>query len=137
MPNYSDVAVQAALKLGREPSISARDAWNYAAIKAFPNSESMQSKGCPRTTFLSVCASGALVDFPKSGIELNSANAGHARDCLTLLAQNPGYIAMEPRKLWDVVTHGSSKAYNQQMHVILGLARAGLLCQSSAIETKS
>ena len=137
MPNYSDVAVQAALKLGREPSISAREAWNYAAIEAFPNSESMQSKGCPKTTFLTVCASGALVDFPKNGTVRDTANAKHARDCLTLIARDSSYIEMDPRRLWEIVTHGSGKAYNEQMHVILGLARARLLRQSPLKDTSS
>lgn len=127
MPDYADVAVRAALKLRSGRPISAREAWDDAAIEVFPESASMQSKGCPRTTFLTLCASGAVKDLPGAGVVGDSENARHAKDCLELLAEHPGYARMPPRQLWRLVTHASGKAYNQQMHVILGLAKAGLL----------
>lgn len=127
MPDYADVAVRAALKLQGGRLISAREAWDDAAVEVFPKSPSMQSKVCPRTTFLTLCASGAVKDFPAAGEVGDSKNASHARDCLALLARHPGYVTMPPRQLWSLVTHASGKAYNQQMHVILGLAKAGPL----------
>lgn len=127
MPDYADVAVQAALTLRSGGPISARQAWDDAAIEMFPQSPSMQSKGCPRTTFLTLCASGAIKGLPAAGIVGTSENARHAKDCLALLARHPGYVAIPPRHLWNLVTNASGKAYNQQMHVILGLAKAGLL----------
>lgn len=127
MPDYADVAVRAASKLRSGHPISAREAWDVAAVEVFPKSTSMQSKGCPRTTFLTLCASGAVKGLPVAGVVPDSENARHAKDCLKLLAQHPSYMAMTPRQLWNVVTHASGKAYNQQIHVILGLAQAGLL----------
>lgn len=127
MSSYADVAVQAALKLRSGQPISARKAWTDAACAVFSESPSMQSKGCPRTTFLTLCASGALKGVPALGAIVDSANARHAKDCLALLAQHPDYTAMPPRQLWNIVTRASGKAYNQQMHVILGLHNAGLL----------
>lgn len=127
MPDYTDVAVRAALKLRSGRPISAREAWDAAAVEVFPESASMQSKGCPRTTFLTLCASGAVKDLPATGMVGTSENARHAKDCLALLAAQPSYAAMAPRQLWNLVTHASGKTYNQQMHVILGLAKAGLL----------
>lgn len=127
MPDYADVAVQAALKLCSGRPISAREAWDNAAVEVFPKSASLQSKGCPRTTFLTLCASGAVKGLPAAGIVGVSENARHAKDCLALLTRHPGYVAMPPRQLWNLVTNTSGKAYNQQMHVILGLAKAGLL----------
>lgn len=127
MPDYADVAIQAALALRSGRLTSAREAWDNAAVEVFPNSASMQSKGCPRTTFLTLCASGAVKDLPAAGIVGGSENARHAKDCLALLTEHPSYVAMSPRQLWNLVTNASGKAYNQQMHVILGLAKAGLL----------
>lgn len=127
MPDYADVAVRAASKLRSGRTVSAREAWDSAAADVFPGSASMQAKACPRTTFLTLCASGAVEGLPAWGIVRDSENARHAHDCLRLLAKHPSYLAMGPRELWSLVTNASGKAYNQQIHVILGLARAGLL----------
>lgn len=131
MATYADVAVLAVHQLGSESSVSAREAWKIAAAEAFPNSPSMQAKGCPRTIFLTVCASGALAGIAATGDVGDSENARHALDCLVLLGKHPSYVDMDPRKLWVLVTDGSGKAYNQQMHVVLGLAKAGLLRYSA------
>ena len=127
MPDYSDVAVLAVSKVYGASPISPRMAWANAAAEVFPNSVSMQVKGCPRTTFLTLCASGVVKGVPGGPAIRDSENARHAQDCLKLLAQHPSYVTMSPRKLWNVVTHASGKTYNQQMHVVLGLAQAGLL----------
>ena len=127
MATYADVAVLAAHQLGSVSSVSAREAWEIAAAETFPNSPSMQVKGCPRTIFLTICASGALAGIAATGAERESENARHALDCLALLDKHPEYVDMAPRRLWALVTHASGKAYNQQMHVVLGLAKAGLL----------
>lgn len=127
MPDYSDVAVRAAINLRSGQSISARKAWDDAAAEVFPKSVSMQSKGCPRTTFLTLCARGALKDLLPSGVVGSGENVRHAEDGLALLGDHPEYMTMTPRRLWSLITHSSGKTYNQQMHVILGLAKAGLL----------
>jgi hypothetical protein len=125
MQGYANVAVRAVSKLRSGDPISAREAWDRAAAEVFPDSASMQSKGCPRTTFL--CASGVVSGVTARDAMRDSTNARHARECLKLLAQYPNYISMPPRKLWDVVTNNSGKTYNQQMHVILSLAQGGYL----------
>lgn len=127
MPDYADVAVRAALKLCSGRPMSAREAWDDAATEVFPDSASMQSKGCPRMTFLTLCASGAVKGLAAIGVVGKSENALHARECLALLAEQPSYASMPPRQLWNLVTHASGKTYNQQIHVIVGLAKAGLL----------
>jgi hypothetical protein len=127
MADYGDVAVFAAKNLRGAVSNSPRECWGIAAAEAFPNSPSMRAKGCPQTVFLTVCEIGALAGVPASGELRDSENARHARDCLDLLYKNPSYMNMQPRKLWALVTRSSGKAYNQQMHVVLGLAKAGLL----------
>lgn len=131
MADYADVAVFAAHKLRGKLYLSAREAWSIAAAEAFPNSPSMQGKGCPRTVFLTICASGSLAGISATSAIRDSENARHAIDCLALLAEHPNYVDMEPRKLWALVTHASGKAYNQQVHVVLGLAKAGLLRNSA------
>ena len=127
MATYADVAVLAAHRLKSKSSISPREAWKIATAELFPNSLSMQAKGCPRTVFLTICASGALAEIAATGVERDSENARHALDCLVLLDQHPELVGMAPRALWALVTHASGKTYNQQMHVVLGLAEAGLL----------
>lgn len=127
MSDYAEVAVRAVSKLHSGKPISAREAWDNSAAEVFPQSASVRSKGCPRTTFLTLCDSGAVKGLLAAGVVRNSENARHALDCLALLAQHPNYVAMNPRKLWELVTRASGKQYNQQMHVILGLAQAGLL----------
>ncbi|MFC0131509.1 DUF6979 family protein [Massilia eurypsychrophila] len=135
MATYADVAVLAARKLGYDFSAAPRDAWANAAAEAFPNSPSMRAKGCPQTIFLALCASGAVTGVAATGAVRDSENVRHARDCLTLLEKNPSYVGMEPRELWALITHASGKAYNQQMHVVLGLAKAGLLITARAKQT--
>jgi hypothetical protein len=54
MASYAEVAVQAVVKLRAEPQISAREAWTMAVAETFPNSISMQEKGCTRTIFLTL-----------------------------------------------------------------------------------
>lgn len=127
MADYADVAVLAVHQLQGESSVSAREAWKIAVAEAFPNSPSMQAKGCPRTIFLTICASGAFAGIAATGAVRDSENARHALDCLVMLDKHPSYVDMAPRKLWALVTHASGKAYNQQMHIVLGLAKAGLL----------
>jgi len=127
MPDYADVAIRAVSELRSGRAISVRDAWDNAAVEVFPSSPSMQVKGCPRTTFLTLCASGAVKGLTATGVVRDSENSRHAQDCLTLLAKHPNYLSMAPRQLWSLVTNSSGKAYNQQIHVILGLAKAGLL----------
>lgn len=133
MASFADVAVLAVVKLRGGRQIAAREAWTIAVAEVFPNSVSMQAKGCPRTIFLTLCASGALAGIAASEAVRDSENARHALDCLALLDRHPSYMEMAPRKLWMLVTHGSEKAYNQQMHVVLGLAKAGLLRYSAQL----
>lgn len=64
MPDYSDVAVLAVSKIYGASPISARMAWANAAAEVFPKSVAMQVKGCPRTTFLTLCASGVVKGIP-------------------------------------------------------------------------
>ena len=114
------MAVFAAHKLRREFSVLAREAWTLAAAESFPNSASMQARGCPRTIFLTICASGSLAGIAAFGTLRDSENARHVLDCLVLLDKHRGYVNMDLRKLGALVTHASGKAYNQQMHVVLG-----------------
>jgi len=127
MPDYADVAIRAVSELRSGRANSPRDAWDKAAVEIFPSSPSMQSKGCPRTTFLTLCASGAVKGLPSTEVVRDSENSRHARDCLRSLARHPNYLSMAPRQLWRLITDSSGKAYNQQIHVIIGLAKAGLL----------
>jgi hypothetical protein len=89
MPDYADIAVKAAIKLHSRRSISPREAWDDAAAEVFPASASMQSKGCPRTTFLTLCARGAIKDLLPIGEVGTSENVRHTEDCLVLLADHP------------------------------------------------
>lgn len=133
MASYAEAALLAVVKLRVEREVSARAAWTMAVAETFPNSISMQKKGCPRTIFLTLCASGALIGIAASDDMRDSENARHALDCLALLDKHPSYVTLDPRKLWTIVTHASGKAYNQQMHVVLGLAKAGLLQKSEQL----
>jgi hypothetical protein len=125
--SFATVAVEAVYAYKRSDVRNPREAWLAATQKVFPYSVSMQEKGCPRTTFLTLCASGAVTGIPAGPYVKDSANVKHALDALALLKTVEGAALYDARRLWDRVTHGSGKAYNQQMHVVLGLAKAGFL----------
>ena len=124
---FSTVAVKAVEAYVQSAALSPHIAWSVAAQKVYPHSVSMQEKGCPRTTFLALCANGAVKGVPSGRYVRDSANVQHALDALMLLKQDPNRSNGDARRLWIEVTQASGKAYNQQMHVVLGLARASLL----------
>jgi hypothetical protein len=124
---FSTVAVNAVEAYVQSGALSPHSAWSVAAQKVYPHSVSMQEKGCPRTTFLALCAKGAIKSVASGEYVRESANVQYALDALELLRQHPNRINCDARRLWMEVTQASGKAYNQQMHVGLGLARANLL----------
>lgn len=127
MSDYGAVAVQAVHKLREGVATSPRDAWEQAVAEIFPRSESMRVKACPRTTFLALCSLGAVVSIAPDVAPKESENVRYAREAFALLSDDPTYINKSPVELWQQIMRGSGKAYNQQMHVVLALAKAGLL----------
>ncbi|NLD46886.1 MAG: hypothetical protein GX660_06760 [Clostridiaceae bacterium] len=111
MNKYAQVAVNAGfyVKEGMTPDY----AWKKASCEIFEPGSSSQKKGCPKNTFLGL--------YGGQGI-----NAEYARKALNYLRSN-NISEIEPEELWIIINEGTKKAYNQQMHVVIAMYKAGLI----------
>lgn len=126
MNAYGNVAVRAVELLRGGGFGSPARAWEAAARAAFPHSQSLQDKSCPRLAFLGLCEDGRVAGVPAGTYTESVANKAYAVRAAGLLAANPDLAARGARVLWDRVI-GASKAHNSQMDVVLGLHANGLL----------
>ncbi len=100
-------------------------AWDMAA-KEFQVSCSTQTKVCPRCAFLGLCEEGVVKDIPKGYYTSSVKDKEYPVVAVKELKTNPG-LAYNKSALWRKATKGRQKAHNQQMDVVVGLWKNGLI----------
>jgi hypothetical protein len=126
MLNFGDAAVVAARTLGRSPGMDPGVAWARATLSTFPNSESMQTKGCPKGAFLGLCEEGLVEGVPPGSYTRSQSNKQYAINAVARLRQSPT-ATIDRAALWRVSSDDPGKAHNGQMDVVLALWKAGLI----------
>ena len=126
MSSYGWVAVRAANLLSNHLTDTPREAWRMAAREAFPHSQSLQEKGCPRSAFLGLCEEGLVSSVSPGDYCRATKNKEYALRALELLRTEPE-LSAEPFELWMRVTESRYVQYNQQMEVVVALWVAGLV----------
>lgn len=126
MGKYGKAAVLASQILVRPKTMTPREAWNTAVAHVFPDSESSQTKGCPRDTFLALCEIGLLENVPPGSYTKSVKNKSYASRAIASLRVNPQLIEDE-KGLWQIVTDGANKASNYQMDVVTTIWRQNLV----------
>lgn len=127
MDAFGNVALRAVELVRTGTFKSAAEAWSAAAREAFPHSESMREKSCPRATFLGLCEEGMVIGVAAGTYTRSRDNKAYAVLAAALLTRHPELAANTPRALWDRVLGGGVKRYNSQMDVVLALHRRGML----------
>jgi hypothetical protein len=124
MSAYGDVAITA-VELAKKQGMDPRTAWNTAAKRRFPRSLSMQTKGCPRSAFLGLCAAGLIsgVNEQIAGSRLGK-NAQYAVEAVAIL-RDKQRLGLTAQELWRAVISG--KTHNSQMDVVLALRDGNLI----------
>jgi hypothetical protein len=97
---------------------SLRESWFSAAVELF-ESESSQKKGCPRSTFLGLCAEGLVKGIPKGNYTKSVKNKDYALRAVVILKQNR-HTTYSPKELWEKLELGDKRS-NSQMDVVLAL----------------
>lgn len=122
MKMYGDVAVKAVELMRSGEENHPESAWDHAASSLFPNSSSLQDKGCPKGAFLGLCNEGLIIDLPASDYSRPSKNGEYAVNAVSILKSNR-FLASQPDLLWKKVA-GNTKASNSQMEVVASLWEA-------------
>lgn len=125
MGQYGRVAVRAVELYRAGRHVSPREAWEAAANELIASSSS-RDKGCPRSTFLTLCGQGLVVGVPP-GTYFAPRNGEHAMEAVRRLSEDRTLAKRRPGQLWTAVLGGFRKRYNGQMDVVLGLWEAGLI----------
>jgi hypothetical protein len=95
-----------------------------AVAVAFPESASLQEKGCPLDAFLGLCEEGLVSGVPAGTYTRSVKNKQHAVEAVGLLRFDPS-LAANTSALWRRVA--GDKKHNAQMDVVIGLWRAGVI----------
>lgn len=125
MEGYSRAAVLAVEALKSGLIADPVDAWRYATKKAFPSSDALQNKGCPKGAFLGLCNEGMVNGIPAGSYAKQSKNGDYAIAAVNFLRANR-FLASQPELLWKKVV-GKTKSENSQMDVVIGLWEANLI----------
>ncbi len=102
-----------------------RDAWELAASKIF-DSYSSRCKGCPKSAFLGLCEEGIIKGISGGSYTTSMKNKSYAMKAAQLLKKDPS-LASNENALWNKVTPNETKAYNQQMDVVITLWKNNLI----------
>ena len=129
MGQYGRAACIAADLVAKREVLSPREAWKVAMSRV-SNSDQSRTKPCPRSTFLSLCETGMVKGVPIGTYTSAPDNKPYALEALTALKSDPD-LARNQSALWEVATHGSGKAQNGQIDVLVTLWREGRLLQES------
>lgn len=101
------------------------DAWGIVTREIF-DTESMQNKPCPRTTFLGICESGIVIGVPAGEYNTKlTVNKQYGLKALALLRRNPQF-ANDHTLLWGKIGN-AGVTYNQQMDVVTALWSSQLI----------
>jgi hypothetical protein len=126
MGSYGDAALLAVNLVTCGKRASPDSAWTTAVQTVFPQSLSLQAKGCPKGAFLGLCEDGLVKGIRSGDYTRSKKNKGYAIEACRLLRKDPG-LAASPERLWALVLQGSWKVHNQQMDVVLALWNADLV----------
>jgi len=126
MGKYGDAAIKANRFLLTGRANSPSQAWSSAVKTIFPQSVSSQKKGCPKTTYLSLCEEGLIKGVPHGKYTRSSKNKCYAIDAVKLLKQEPA-LASDQELLWAKVIMGERKTPNNQMDVVIALWKENMI----------
>lgn len=126
MGRYGRAAESAAKLLAKQHGLSPRDAWNSAVIAEFGDSKSLQTKGCPRDSFLALCELGVIKSCAQGTYTRSVKNKSYVVRALDALRLNPA-LASDEAALWRLSTGGAKKTLNGQMDVVTTLFRSGFI----------
>jgi len=124
MGKYGKTAELAVEVLSKSESMAPRAAWNIAVARVFPDSQSCQIKGCPRDSFLGLCAMGVVEGVPPGNYTRSVKNKGYVSRALAALRSNSALSENEDR-LWNIATNGAKTVPNHQIEVLIALWRQG------------
>lgn len=126
MNKYGQAALKAVDLIESKRANTPETAWEMATIEIFCDGTPTQSKGCPRSTFLSLYETG-IVKGIKSGVYTSAKqNKEYAIKALELLSDNPS-LSKESKILWTKIQGGIKKSHNSQMDVVLTLWTQGFI----------
>jgi len=125
MARYGEAAVWAA-RMAVEEHKRPDAAWLEATLRLNPESDSAAIKGCPRTTFLTLCGEGYVRDIPPGRYVDGRDNAGHALALVELLFLDEDLVDASTQRLWKLAG-GAEKTENGQVEVVVALWRARLI----------
>jgi Family of unknown function (DUF6979) len=125
MGQYGTAACMAAEFVESGEIFDPRAAWSEA-MKRVTESSYSRNKGCPKSTFLGLCESGAVKGVPAGDYTTSPDNKVYAQRALEALRSTQS-LSENQAALWNLATEGSGKAPNGQMDVLLALWRAGRL----------
>ena len=124
MAGYGECALRAVDRI-RNRLESPEVAWKVAAVATFPNSRSLQEKGCPRGAFLGLCEEGFLKGIRRGKYTRSKDNKWYAIEAVQLLKSTP-YLSEDAGALWRAVP-GHPPNENGQIEVVLSLWRRNLI----------
>jgi len=128
MKSFGDAAVAAVRQYNQSNDIAIADAWRDAVRTCFPDSPSLQVKGCPRGAFLGLCSAGAVAGIPGGTYTRSEDNRRYAFQAAQLIRRDPQLIHARP-ELWRRCTAPKEIVENSQLEVVLALWEAGLLAR--------
>ena len=120
---FGMLAVDTAIELGLYGG-NPRGVWDKKAILQFGTKLSMVKKGCPKSTFLSLCEYGFIYGVAKGNYSDAKENKKITLDAMNIIKKFP-HMGNNPKQLWDMVSGG--KTQNSQMDVICTLFSYRLL----------
>ena len=126
MQDKSKINLHAALEVAIKIMNGSRE---ICAQAAYHDSETSQSKSCPKNAFLGLCEEGKADRIPSGKYTRSIDNKRYALRALEFLvnSRNRDLVSSE---LWNEVLKSESdksKRHNCQMDVVLALWEAGLL----------
>lgn len=128
---YGDVAVEA-VGITQTGGLSPLEAWEAAATRLLSTADT-RSKGCPKAAFLGLCAAGLIEKVPGGHYDgaMESPNAQYAIAAVKVIRLSGGITGLDEKSLWPralkVAKGKEGTAHNQQMTVVLSLAKANLI----------
>lgn len=123
---YGKAAVLAANELKKNPEANPREVWKKSVSK-FSKSESSINKGCPRTTFLTLCDLGLIDNNLKGDTIRRSKNVGHTINMVNYIKSKNGLVSSK-EEIWDAIQEPESKLNSNEQHsVVFALLESNLL----------
>jgi hypothetical protein len=129
MKSHGAAAVAAVKRYNQSEMSEVVAGWEQAVRSEFPESESMQNKGCPRGAFLGLCSEGLVAGIPTGDYTASVKNRRYAVTAARLIRSHRA-LASNREELWRLCTAPASIQENGQLDVVLALWEAGFLVRS-------